>query len=145
MASSEKTGNAQSSGPDNFSFAPPASSENADSLQGEEKEEAGKPASVTQNDTKSSRSDSDGADKEEVDVSTQPLEQVESGIYPSAAKLVPILLAIVLSIFLVALDMTIVATAIPRITDEFHSLDQVGWYGSAFFLTVAAFQGTCRC
>ena len=21
----------------------------------------------------------------------------------------------------------------PRITDEFHSLDQVGWYGSAFF------------
>ena len=38
--------------------------------------------------------------------------------------------------------MTIVSTAIPRITDEFHSLDQVGWYGSAFFLTVAAFQPT---
>ena len=38
--------------------------------------------------------------------------------------------------------MTIVATAIPRITDEFHSLDQVGWYGSAFFLTVGAFQST---
>jgi predicted MFS family arabinose efflux permease len=37
---------------------------------------------------------------------------------------------------------TIVATAIPSITDEFHSLDQVGWYGSAFFLTVAAFQAT---
>ena len=35
---------------------------------------------------------------------------------------------------------TIVATAIPRITEEFNSLDQVGWYGSAFFLTVAAFQ-----
>lgn len=35
---------------------------------------------------------------------------------------------------------TIVATAIPRITDQFHSLDQVGWYGSAFFLTLAAFQ-----
>jgi MFS family permease len=37
---------------------------------------------------------------------------------------------------------TIVATAIPRITDQFHSLDQVGWYGSAFFLTVASFQAT---
>lgn len=37
---------------------------------------------------------------------------------------------------------TIVATAIPRITDEFHSLDQVGWYGSAFFLTLATFQST---
>jgi MFS transporter, DHA2 family, glioxin efflux transporter len=37
---------------------------------------------------------------------------------------------------------TIVATAIPRITDEFKSLDNVGWYGSAFFLTVASFQST---
>ena len=35
---------------------------------------------------------------------------------------------------------TIVATAIPRITEDFNSLDQVGWYGSAFFLTLAAFQ-----
>lgn len=32
--------------------------------------------------------------------------------------------------------------AIPRITDEFSSLDQVGWYGSAFFLTLASFQST---
>lgn len=39
-------------------------------------------------------------------------------------------------------DMTIVATAIPRITDEFKSVDQVGWYGSAFFLTLGAFQST---
>ena len=34
---------------------------------------------------------------------------------------------------------TIVATAIPKITDQFHSVSQIGWYGSAFFLTVAAF------
>lgn len=38
--------------------------------------------------------------------------------------------------------MTIVATAIPRITDEFKSLQDVGWYGSAFFLTLASFQST---
>lgn len=38
--------------------------------------------------------------------------------------------------------MTIVATAVPRITDEFHSVSQIGWYGSAFFLTMAAFQST---
>ena len=42
--------------------------------------------------------------------------------------------------FLAALDMTIIATAIPSITDEFHSLGDVGWYGSAFFLTIASFQ-----
>lgn len=62
--------------------------------------------------------------------------------YPHALKLTFIVIALVLSIFLVALDSTIVATAIPRITDEFHSLDQVGWYGSAFFLTLGAFQST---
>ena len=62
--------------------------------------------------------------------------------YPKGIRLVGILLALIISIFLVALDMTIVATAIPRITDQFHSLDQVGWYGSAFFLTLAAFQST---
>ena len=38
--------------------------------------------------------------------------------------------------------MTIVATAIPKITDQFHGLDLVGWYGAAFFLTVGAFQST---
>lgn len=70
------------------------------------------------------------------------LEPVESSQYPSLAKLIPILIAVMLSIFLVALDMTIVATAIPRITDQFQSLDDVGWYGSAFFLTIAAFQAT---
>ncbi|RDW81985.1 hypothetical protein BP6252_03097 [Coleophoma cylindrospora] len=43
---------------------------------------------------------------------------------------------------MVSLDMTIVATAIPKITDEFHGLDLVGWYGAAFFLTVGAFQST---
>lgn len=32
------------------------------------------------------------------------------------------------------------ATAIPKITEDFRSLDEVGWYGSAFFLTLAVFQ-----
>jgi hypothetical protein len=57
--------------------------------------------------------------------------------YPKAGTLAFILLALAMSIFLVSLDMTIIATAIPRITDEFHSLDDVGWYGTAFFLTLA--------
>lgn len=60
--------------------------------------------------------------------------------YPSGFKLLLILVALLLSMFLVALDMTIVATAIPRITDQFRRLQDVGWYGSAFFLTLAVFQ-----
>ena len=62
--------------------------------------------------------------------------------FPTSVKLVGIVIALALSIFLVALDMTIVATAIPEITNEFKSLPDVGWYGSAFFLTVASFQST---
>lgn len=35
---------------------------------------------------------------------------------------------------------TIISTAIPKITSQFHSLNDVGWYGSAFFLTICVFQ-----
>lgn len=34
---------------------------------------------------------------------------------------------------------TIIATAIPRITDVFESIDDIGWYGSAYFLTSCGF------
>lgn len=45
--------------------------------------------------------------------------------YPSGSKLFFIVAALVLAIFLASLDMTIVATAIPKITDEFGGLDKV--------------------
>ncbi|KAG9251887.1 major facilitator superfamily transporter [Emericellopsis atlantica] len=62
--------------------------------------------------------------------------------YPTGIKMAFIVVALVLSIFLLSLDMTIVATAIPKITDEFQGLEKVGWYGAAFFMTVGAFQST---
>jgi MFS family permease len=39
-----------------------------------------------------------------------------------------------------AQDNTIIATAIPKITDQFRSLNDVGWYGSAYLLTTCATQ-----
>jgi MFS family permease len=39
-----------------------------------------------------------------------------------------------------AVDNSIIATAIPEITNEFKSLPDVGWYGSAYLLTTAALQ-----
>ncbi|KAJ4377287.1 hypothetical protein N0V83_000111 [Neocucurbitaria cava] len=44
-----------------------------------------------------------------------------------------------LSFFLVALDRTIIATAIPAITNTFHSIEDIGWYGSSYMLTCAIF------
>ncbi|KAI1764472.1 major facilitator superfamily domain-containing protein [Hypoxylon sp. FL1150] len=60
--------------------------------------------------------------------------------YPSSQKRIVIMLALYLAIFLVNLDQNIVSTAIPRITDEFHSLDDVSWYGTAYLLTMCSFQ-----
>ncbi len=34
----------------------------------------------------------------------------------------------------------IITTAIPRITDDFNSVTDIGWYGSAYLLTTCAFQ-----
>ncbi|KAJ6577449.1 putative MFS multidrug transporter [Mycena capillaripes] len=60
--------------------------------------------------------------------------------YPHGLKLAVLTLALCLAVFLVALDNTIIATAIPKITDQFKSLDDVGWYGSAYLLATAATQ-----
>lgn len=84
-----------------------------------------------------------GNGRDEESGSVQPQEEVNAA-YPSGVALGLIVFALVLSIFLIALDMTIVATAIPKITDEFKGLDQVSWYGAAFFMCVAAFQSTCK-
>ncbi|EXJ64869.1 hypothetical protein A1O7_01208 [Cladophialophora yegresii CBS 114405] len=60
--------------------------------------------------------------------------------YPHGLKLVTLIIALCLAVFLVALDQTIIATAIPKITDRFHSVNDIGWYGSAYFLTSTALQ-----
>ena len=49
-------------------------------------------------------------------------------------------LGLTMSTFVIALDNTIIATAIPRITTVFNSLDDVGWYGSSYLLTTTSLQ-----
>ncbi|PYI00169.1 MFS general substrate transporter [Aspergillus ellipticus CBS 707.79] len=55
-------------------------------------------------------------------------------------KLIMITVSLMLAVFCVALDNTIMAVAIPKITDEFHALNDVGWYGSSYLLTTCSFQ-----
>ncbi|CAO2653515.1 Nn.00g029260.m01.CDS01 [Neocucurbitaria sp. VM-36] len=62
------------------------------------------------------------------------------GTYLGGFKLVLILTCLCLCEFLVALDGTILATAIPVISVRFRALEDVGWYVSAYFLTNCGFQ-----
>lgn len=50
--------------------------------------------------------------------------------YPKSTQFAMITIALCLSVFCMALDNTIIATAIPKITDEFKAINDVGWYGS---------------
>jgi MFS family permease len=38
------------------------------------------------------------------------------------------------------MNQSIIATAIPKITDQFHSLGDVSWYGAAYFMTFGGSQ-----
>jgi MFS family permease len=71
---------------------------------------------------------------------TLPEDEVDASEYPTGLRFWAIVGALVLSIFLASLDLTIISTAIPTITDQFQSLPDVGWYASALFLPVAATQ-----
>lgn len=56
--------------------------------------------------------------------------------YLTGMKLYLVLLGLGMVVFLMMLDQTIVVTAIPRITSEFNSTKDIGWYGSAYMLAM---------
>ncbi|KAL9619446.1 MAG: hypothetical protein Q9160_005957 [Pyrenula sp. 1 TL-2023] len=74
----------------------------------------------------------------EVELKLNPTQSTEA--FPPLTTAIPSMCSLYLAMFLVALDRTIIATATPRITDSFHSIDDIGWYGSAYLMTGAAFQ-----
>ncbi|KAI1089139.1 efflux pump [Rostrohypoxylon terebratum] len=61
-----------------------------------------------------------------------------SNQYVTGVKLVLIVASVALACFLMLLDTMVVSTAIPRITDTFNSLPDVGWYASAYQFGSAA-------
>ncbi|KAJ7109509.1 major facilitator superfamily domain-containing protein [Mycena epipterygia] len=71
---------------------------------------------------------------------TRPWGVLESGRDPSfAQESAPIVfLALTLTVFLAAMDQTIVATALPTIVDELGGGREYSWVGSAYLLAAAA-------
>ncbi|KAI8957488.1 major facilitator superfamily domain-containing protein [Daldinia sp. FL1419] len=60
--------------------------------------------------------------------------------YVEGMPLALICVGLISAVFCIGLDRSIIATAIPKITNEFNSLDDVAWYGSAYLLTTCCFQ-----
>ncbi len=68
----------------------------------------------------------------------RPMES--SNLYLTSWSLAIVTFSLCLGTFLVALDINIIGVAVPKISAVFNSLDDIAWYGSAYLLTVTAFQ-----
>ncbi|KAH7121300.1 major facilitator superfamily domain-containing protein [Dendryphion nanum] len=79
-------------------------------------------------------------DKRKFAQSDAPCEVVHEKKYPKGIRFILLTLALMLAIFIMALDTSIISTAIPSITSEFHSLDDIGWYTSAYLLPLMSLQ-----
>jgi hypothetical protein len=65
-------------------------------------------------------------------VETDPTE----AYYMHGAKLNVLVAGLAMAIFIMALDMSILATAIPYITEKFQSTADIGWYLSGYLVTL---------
>ena len=51
-----------------------------------------------------------------------------------------VIASIFLGTFVMILDTNIIGVVVPKISSDFHALEAVAWYGSAYPLTTTAFQ-----
>ncbi|KAJ5261162.1 hypothetical protein N7478_011757 [Penicillium angulare] len=75
--------------------------------------------------------------------STKKDEDQPETTYMEGWALASLTVAFMAICFILALDNTILSTAIPRITSEFHSINDIGWYGSSYLIAQMALLPTC--
>lgn len=78
------------------------------------------------------------SEKEQGD--TAPNADHEEDTHLKGVPLYALLASLFLLIIIVTLDISILSTAIPRITDDFHTIADIGWYGSSFLIAQCAVQ-----
>lgn len=77
-------------------------------------------------------------DKENPSSVTSAMIEGSETVYPTGLKLVIIMGSLLLGTTLMSLDTTIISVATPTITAEFHTLNDVGWYGAAYLMTLTS-------
>jgi EmrB/QacA subfamily drug resistance transporter len=90
--------------------------------------------------TSTNHKDTTSVESNHVEVSPNaPSQDDETPEYPGPAQAAIIMGSLYIAVFLVALDRTITGVAIPQITNQFHSTDDIGWYGSVYMVTTCGF------
>ncbi|KAF5974486.1 major facilitator superfamily transporter [Fusarium coicis] len=69
----------------------------------------------------------------------EPRDDEDNTVYPTGPKLWSTMASMAIACFLSGLDLTIVAVAVPSITDEFQTISDIGWYSAAYGMTLSAF------
>ncbi|KIW11735.1 hypothetical protein PV08_09007 [Exophiala spinifera] len=86
---------------------------------------------------------SGGPDKDEADLEGPKAPQDPDEVpnyYLTGSKLYLILGGIGLTVYLFALDVSVIATAIPAITTQFNATTDIGWYAAAYPLCLCSLQ-----
>jgi MFS family permease len=63
-----------------------------------------------------------------------------SASYLSGWRLAVVIACLFFGSFLIAIDTNIINVAVPRISSDFHSLQDVAWYGTAYLVALTALQ-----
>ncbi|KAI4124378.1 MAG: hypothetical protein LQ347_005765 [Umbilicaria vellea] len=108
---------------------------------------AGKEEAEEEKESHTHMPSTNGDFKGELNGETAPLEaasseDVNKDKYPTGWRLWIIIISLLFGTLLIAIDNTIIGTVIPKISTIFKALENVGWYGSAYLLTVTALQPT---
>ncbi|KAF2122170.1 major facilitator superfamily domain-containing protein [Lophiotrema nucula] len=77
---------------------------------------------------------------EKLQPTTSPPEK--NSEYITGWRLFIVMASLFMGAFLMALDINIINIPVPIIATQFHALQDVAWYGSAYLLTITAFQPT---
>ncbi|KAI1171714.1 putative MFS transporter [Nemania sp. FL0916] len=84
----------------------------------------------------------------ELVAATNDLENTEEATrstpeYLSGWAIRSLVMALMFGAFMLGLDNSILSTAIPQITHDFHSLNDIGWYAASYLLTQISFLPSC--
>src|SRR4051794_37895423 len=90
------------------------------------------PEIAQQNDVSSQRSSpTPGRPSEHLQVEEQDEDNIQ---YPTGPQLWLNMIAVLLVCFLHGLDLTIVAVTVPSLTNQFKTLNDIGWYSAVYGL-----------